>query len=100
MLRADGGWRKRMKRVAVIGVGIMGSAIARNLVKAAFRVTGYDPDGGRLDLLRESGGTPCASAAEAAREADIVLTSLPSAKALAATATALIGLNRRGLVVA
>jgi 3-hydroxyisobutyrate dehydrogenase-like beta-hydroxyacid dehydrogenase len=31
-----------MKTVGVIGLGIMGSAMSANLVKAGFRVHGYD----------------------------------------------------------
>ena len=36
---------KKAKRetVGVIGVGIMGSAMAANLVRGGFRVVGYDP---------------------------------------------------------
>ena len=37
--------------VAVIGLGIMGAAIARNLVAAGFAVAGYDTDGARLAAL-------------------------------------------------
>jgi 3-hydroxyisobutyrate dehydrogenase-like beta-hydroxyacid dehydrogenase len=89
-----------MKHVAMIGVGIMGSSIARNLARNGFRVTGYDPDPARLAQLGKDGGAPARSAGEAAREADIVLTSLPSAKALDATVGELLGQPRRGLVVA
>jgi putative dehydrogenase len=89
-----------MKRVAMIGVGIMGSAIGGNLARAGFRVTGYDPDERQLAKLKAVGGATAGSAAAAAREADIVLTSLPSAQALDATVAELLGLKRRGLVLA
>jgi len=69
-------------KVGVIGIGIMGSAIARNLIAAGSSVAGYDIDERRLALLREAGGEPLGSAAEVARASEIVLTSLPSAEAL------------------
>ena len=89
-----------MKSVAMVGVGIMGSAIARNLARNGFRVVGYDTDERRLALLAEAGGAPARSAAEAVREADIVLTSLPSAKALEATVSAMLENPRSGLLLA
>ena len=49
---------------------------------------------------RSDGGTPAASAGEAARGADIVLTSLPSVAALEATVASLLAGSRAGLVVA
>ena len=36
-----------IRNVAVIGLGIMGGAIARNLVATGFRVSGFDIDRGR-----------------------------------------------------
>ena len=57
--------------VAVIGVGIMGSAIARNLIASGFAVRGFDTDPARLSELTAMGGVPAGSAAEAARDADI-----------------------------
>src|SRR5207245_11474883 len=41
----------RMKRIAVVGVGLLGSAVASRLLAGGFTLTGYDirPDGlGRL----------------------------------------------------
>ncbi|HEV2098135.1 MAG TPA: NAD(P)-binding domain-containing protein, partial [Stellaceae bacterium] len=78
------------KSVAVIGLGIMGGAIARNLVAKGFAVGGFDIDEGRRGALAAAGGEPAGSAAEAARGADVVLTSLPSAAALEATAAGLV----------
>ena len=82
-------------RVGIIGVGIMGSAIARNLVAAGSTVAGYDIDERREAVLSEAGGAPLGSAAEVARACEIVLTSLPSAEALDDTVS-----GTRGLVSA
>jgi 3-hydroxyisobutyrate dehydrogenase-like beta-hydroxyacid dehydrogenase len=86
--------------VGIVGVGIMGGAIARNLAAAGFTVRGYDIDPARLDLLRRHGGTPAGSAAAAAQGASVLLTSLPSTAALDTTAAALAAHPVPGLVIA
>ncbi len=73
---------KAAQSVGVVGLGIMGGAYARHLLKAGFQVTGYDVLGARQAALRKMGGTTAASPAEIARAAPIVITSLPSAEAL------------------
>lgn len=86
-------------RVAVIGLGIMGSAIARNLMAAGFSVSGFDVDAGKTARLATDGVVIRASAAEAARDAAVVLTSLPSTAALEATVASLIAAPQPGLIV-
>jgi L-threonate 2-dehydrogenase len=71
-----------MKAVGVIGLGIMGSAMSANLVKARFDVFGYDLVPARRAALKRARGRPCGSAAEVAARASVVITSLPSAQAL------------------
>jgi 3-hydroxyisobutyrate dehydrogenase-like beta-hydroxyacid dehydrogenase len=71
-----------MKSVGVIGLGIMGSAMSGNLVKAGFTVHGYDVLPARVAELKSTGGTAAASAAEVASLCDVVISSLPSAQAL------------------
>jgi putative dehydrogenase len=68
--------------VGVIGLGIMGSAMSANLLKAGFTVYGYDILPGARNSLKEAGGQPARSAAEVAENAGVVITSLPSADAL------------------
>jgi 3-hydroxyisobutyrate dehydrogenase-like beta-hydroxyacid dehydrogenase len=77
-------------RVGVIGLGIMGGAIARNLAAAGFAVAGYDADAARLEALATQGIVGCDSAAAVAARADVVLTSLPSDAALASTVDAIL----------
>jgi 3-hydroxyisobutyrate dehydrogenase-like beta-hydroxyacid dehydrogenase len=86
--------------VGIVGVGIMGGAIAQSLVADGIAVRGYDPNPPRQDHLRHIGATVAASAAEAALGADLVLTSLPSVASLEATATSLLAAPCAGLVVA
>jgi L-threonate 2-dehydrogenase len=84
---------------AVVGLGIMGSAIARHLLDAGCAVLGYDVDADRLRELEDHGGTALGSAREAAERADVVLTSLPgSGPALEVCRELAVG-ARDGLVV-
>ncbi|HSG64817.1 MAG TPA: NAD(P)-dependent oxidoreductase, partial [Gammaproteobacteria bacterium] len=87
--------------VGVIGLGIMGGAIARNLVAAGHEVCGYDPDGARVAEARSSGVETLASAGEVAARAEVVLTSLPSVAALDQTAREIAALpEQQGKIIA
>jgi 3-hydroxyisobutyrate dehydrogenase-like beta-hydroxyacid dehydrogenase len=68
--------------VAMIGLGIMGSAMSRNLIAAGFTVHGVDPAPAAQAEFRAMGGQLAASVAEAAGPCEILLTCLPSAAAL------------------
>ena len=72
----------RNSRVGIVGLGIMGSAMAANLVRAGFKVTGYDPVAACRKRHRKAGGIVADSARDVARAAGILITSLPSARAL------------------
>jgi putative dehydrogenase len=89
-----------IRNVAVIGLGIMGGAIARNLTAAGFSVSGFDIDRGRAAAAASSGVAMRGSATEAARDADLVLTSLPSVAALDDTVKSFAAEPRPGLIVA
>ncbi|MDB5374911.1 MAG: 2-hydroxy-3-oxopropionate reductase [Belnapia sp.] len=65
--------------VGLIGLGIMGQAMAANLLAAGFEVLGHDI---AAAAMARFGGTAAASAAAVAADAEIILTSLPSAAAL------------------
>ncbi len=62
-----------MERIAFVGLGTMGAAMAANLRRAGFEVTGWNRSVGRGDDLAGLGGGVATSAAEAARTADIVV---------------------------
>jgi 3-hydroxyisobutyrate dehydrogenase len=70
--------------VAVLGTGIMGSAMARNLVRAGLRTTVWDRSPSAMAALEAAGAQPAPSAEEAVRDADVVITMLPTAEAVAA----------------
>jgi len=83
--------------VGVVGLGIMGGAFARNLVRAGWRVVGYDISAARRREAKRAGVEIAGSAAEVAERASTVLTSLPKPKALIDTAQAIAraGVKRR-----
>jgi 3-hydroxyisobutyrate dehydrogenase len=66
-------------RVAVLGIGIMGSAMARNLVSAGLRTTVWDRSPAATAPLSAAGTLVAASPAEAVRDAQVVITMLPTA---------------------
>src|SRR6186997_2952445 len=85
-------------RVGILGLGIMGSAMAANLLRAGFEVIGYDPAPACRSRHRKVGGTVAANALEVARSARILITSLPSAAALSGISRELSG-EKRSLTV-
>ncbi|MGH3208724.1 MAG: NAD(P)-dependent oxidoreductase [Trebonia sp.] len=70
------------KTVAVLGTGIMGSAMARNLMAAGWRTTVWDKSGRATATLAAAGAREAASPREAVRDAQVVITMLPTAEAV------------------
>jgi len=68
--------------VGIIGLGIMGGAIARNLAAKGWHVAAFDIDAERCDEARGNGVEIAANATGVAERAEIILTSLPSPAAL------------------
>ena len=87
------------RNVAVIGLGLMGGAIARNLAAAGFAVTGFDVDAGKMEALSQHGVRRSNAAAGAIGGAAIAFTSLPSVEALDDTVAQLVAAPQPGLVV-
>jgi 3-hydroxyisobutyrate dehydrogenase-like beta-hydroxyacid dehydrogenase len=67
-----------MRRIGIIGVGLLGSAVASRLLKGGFEVTGYDIRPAQLEALRPHRLKATGSVAEVAADADAVFTILPS----------------------
>ena len=68
--------------VAVIGAGIMGSAMVRNLVAAGLNTSVWDRSASATGPLADVGAVVAASAQEAVRHAGVVITMLPTAEVL------------------
>ena len=71
------------KTVGIVGLGIMGSAIARNLVERGWRVIGFDVNAARCAELARAGATIADDTGEVARGAPVIMTSLPDPAAVA-----------------
>lgn len=80
-------------KIGFIGLGNMGAPMAANLVKAGHTVAGFD----RADVSVE-GATMAGSAAEAAKEADVVITMLPNGEILRSVAAEIHPVMRAGTV--
>jgi 3-hydroxyisobutyrate dehydrogenase-like beta-hydroxyacid dehydrogenase len=71
-----------MKQVGIVGLGIMGGAISRNLAAKGWHVAGFDTDPERCKEARANGVEVTANTADVAKKADIILTSLPNPRAV------------------
>jgi 3-hydroxyisobutyrate dehydrogenase-like beta-hydroxyacid dehydrogenase len=80
---------KRKGTVGVIGLGIMGGAFAKNLVRAGWQVVGYDISAARRREAQRAGIAIAADAVAVARQAPTILTSLPKPAALMDTVRAI-----------
>ncbi len=65
------------KKIAFIGLGIMGAPMAANLVEAGFDVVGYNRSQPAVDALVEAGGRGASSIAEAVADVDVVAVMVP-----------------------
>jgi 3-hydroxyisobutyrate dehydrogenase len=80
MAEANGG--NARVAVAVIGAGIMGSAMARNLAAAGLTTRVWDRTASATGPLADAGAVVAASARDAVRDAGVVITMLPTADAV------------------
>jgi len=80
-------------KIGFIGLGNMGGPMAANLAKAGYTVAGFDTAGVSIE-----GVTNAASSAEAAKDADVVITMLPNGAILRAVAHEIIEAMKLGAV--
>lgn len=64
--------------IGFVGLGLMGSGMARNLIEAGFRVTGHDLDSDKVDTFAAAGGVISKDPAAMAAHADAIILSLPN----------------------
>ena len=91
--------KPRKDCIGFIGLGIMGSAMSANLIKAGFLAIGYDPSAPARRKFVKSGGIPCVSTTEVAAQVNVMIFSLPSASALMEASKAAILGGKKGLVI-
>lgn len=77
------------KTVGIIGLGIMGGAIARNLVDRGWRVIGFDTDPAKCAELSAAKVIIADSVAQVTRDAPVIMTSLPTPAAVESVAQAI-----------
>ena len=68
--------------IGMIGLGIMGGAMAEALLATGYKVAGYDVRAQPRRRLQQAGGKAVSSGSAAARNADILITSLATVAAL------------------
>lgn len=89
------------KRTAgIIGIGVMGAVIAKNLVESGFDVVGWDIAPAAREHLARLGGRAATSNAAVLADAELVITSLPSSQALVAVVDELSRAQQPGRVLA
>lgn len=74
------------RSLAFIGTGIMGRPMVLNLIKAGYSLFVHNKSRPPLDELEKAGARVCANAAEAAAQAEVVLTCLPDSPDVEAVA--------------
>ena len=86
--------------IGMIGLGIMGGAMSRNLVASGFPVVGYDVDAKARDAARSAGAEIAKTVAAVAETTSDIVVCLPSAKAVLEIAKALAAVKGKVLTVA
>ena len=65
-------------KIGLIGIGLLGSALAERLLGAGFEVSGYDIDEGRREHFGRLSGTACRDASEVTSSTRRIVLSLPT----------------------
>ncbi|AXE31541.1 3-hydroxyisobutyrate dehydrogenase [Chromobacterium phragmitis] len=72
-----------MENIAFIGLGNMGGPMAVNLLNKGFQVSAFDLSADALAKLASAGGRAATNAADAVKEASVVISMLPAGKHVA-----------------
>jgi len=80
-------------RVGYIGLGLMGKSMARNILKAGFRLVVHNRSQAAVDELCSEGATRADSPAEVASQVDVVFTNLPDSSDVE-----LVALGKQGII--
>jgi L-threonate 2-dehydrogenase len=81
--------------IGMIGLGIMGGAMAEALIKQGYSVCGYDVTAATCKRLRTAGGQVMKSATEVAQSSDVLIVSLSTSAALNATVESIAASGQR-----
>ena len=70
--------KHRSKQIGLVGLGLMGNALAERFLRSGFRIVGFDLEQKRRTGLKRLGGKPLNSAAEVAMSCERIVVSLPT----------------------
>jgi putative dehydrogenase len=87
------------KTVGIVGLGIMGGAIARNLVERGWRVVGFDTDAAKCAELAATKVVIAESVGQLTRDVPVIMTSLPTPAAVESVAKAIAGSGQPSRIV-
>jgi L-threonate 2-dehydrogenase len=87
------------KTVGIVGLGIMGGAIARNLIDRGWRVIGFDIDAGKRAELAATKVVIADSVAQLTRDVPIIMTCLPTPAAVESVAKAIANSGQTSRIV-
>ncbi len=89
--------KMKPRSIGLIGLGLVGSALAERLRRAGFRVVGFDVDASRRRTFNKLGGHAVESAAEVFAACDRVILSLPNSDVVQSVLREVAPQLRRGL---
>ena len=85
--------------IGLIGVGLLGTALAERMIRGGWEILGFDVRPGQLDALAATGGKPAGSAVEVGAACDIVALCLPDSHVVAAVAAQIDETLRPGMLL-
>ena len=88
-----------MRGVGLIGLGLLGSAIADRLLAAAYDVVGHDLSAEACQRFERAGGRVAPSAGAVANACEVMILSLPDSKVVAGVVASLDAAIRPGLLI-
>jgi 2-hydroxy-3-oxopropionate reductase len=90
------------KRIGFVGLGLMGSGMARNLIAAGFPLVGHDIDGNKVEAIVKAGGKKVESPEQIPAQVDVIILSLPNSHVVNGVVNDSLRLfetGRRGLIL-
>lgn len=87
-----------MKSIGLVGLGLLGSALAERLISKGWSVSGFDVDPERCDALSHSGGVALTGLSDVAAF-DVILLSLPTSPVVAEVVSSIKGELRAGQTI-
>jgi len=90
------------KRIGFVGLGLMGSGMARNLITAGFPLVGHDLDKNKVETIVKAGGRKVDSPEQIPAQVDVIILSLPNSHVVNGVVNDSLRLfetGRRGLIL-